>query len=161
MIAQQEAARLYFKYRRVTEMAVAVDPDQRTHRAFRVPYLEMLADDSSQTARWPYSATAEQLAGIRVDPTGELGRPTPIPEARDELNRRDGVTPTPEELQRRARGHQLLGLFLIDTDAIIRWHWVEAMERPEDMDTFPTASKVLSAAEAVARPRAADDRAHS
>ena len=150
VIAQREAARLYFKGRRVTEMVVAVDPEQRTHQAFRVPYLEMLADDARQNARWPYSATPEQLATIRVDPTGELGGPTPITEARDELNRRDRIALTPEELHRRSRGHQLLGLFLIDRDGLIRWHWVEAMERPEDMDTFPTASEVLGAAEIVA-----------
>jgi hypothetical protein len=149
VVAQLDAARLYFKSRRITDMVVAVDPEQRTHQAFRVPYLEMLADDATQTAQWPYSATTGQLAGIRVDPTGELGGPMPIPEARDELNRRDGVTPTSEELGRRAHGHQLLGLFLIDRNGMIRWHWVEAMERPEDLDTFPMASEVLSAAQGV------------
>ena len=57
--------------------------------------------------------------------------------------------PTSAELGRRAHGHQLLGLFLIDRNGMIRWHWVEAMERPEDIDTFPTASEVLSAAQGV------------
>ena len=159
VIAQKEPARLYFKRRQVTQMLVAVDPEQRTHQAFRVPYIEILAADTRQKGRWPYGATAEQMSNIRIDPTGELGGPRPIPEGRDELNRRDGVELTPEERQMRARGHQLLGLFLIDRDGVIRWRWVEAMERQDDVGTFPTASEVLSAVQVVASPSPAENRA--
>ena len=130
VIAQEEAARLYFKSRQITEMPVAVDPDQNTHRAFGVPFVEVLAADASQQAQWPYGATRENLNNIRIDPTGELGKPTSIPEAVDELNRRDGVELTSEQRQIRARGHQLLGLFLVDRDSYIRWRWVERWSDP-------------------------------
>ena len=87
VIAQREAAKLYFRSRQITEMLVAVDPDKGTHRAFGVPFVEVLAADASEKTQWPYGATREQLSKIRIDPTGELGKPTSIPEAVDELNR--------------------------------------------------------------------------
>jgi hypothetical protein len=129
------------------------------HRAFGVPYIELLRPDAPSTARWPYSATLEQLKIVRIDPTGELGAPMPIAQARAELNRRDGFEPTAEDRRMQARDTQLLGLFLIDKDAVIRWRWVEAMERPQDVGTFPTASELLQAAQTVASPSAADSGA--
>jgi hypothetical protein len=101
------------------------------------------------TAQWRYGATLEQLSSIRIDPTGELGGPRPIPEARAELNRGDGFEPTAEDRRMQARDTQLLGPFLIDKDAVFAGA-VEAMERPQDIGTFPTASQLLQAAQTLA-----------
>jgi len=152
VIAKKDHARLYFRGRQITPMLVAVDPEQSVHRSYRVPYLEILSSDNSRKPQWPYSTTAEQLRGVEIDPTGELGRPQPIPEGREELNKRDAFELTPEERVMRAKGHQLVGLFLIDREGVIRWRWVEAMESPEDIGRFPTASQVLTAAEALVSP---------
>jgi hypothetical protein len=40
-------------------------------------------------------------------------------------------------------------MFLIDRGGVIQWRWVEAMRRPEDVGTFPSASEMLGAAQSV------------
>ena len=96
-----------------------------------------------------HGLTQEQTLGVLIDPTRELGGPKPGGEARRELNRRDGYEPTPEEEEVRAGPQGLALMFLIDRGGVIRWRWVEAMRRPEDVGTFPSASELLGAAQSV------------
>ena len=148
IIAKKERAQLYFRYQPLS-LLVAADQEWSTHRAFGVPYVEVLRADAGSTARWPYGVTPEQLTGILIDPTRELGEARTILQGRAELNRRDGFEATPEDRQMQARDTQLVGLVLIDDAGIIRWRWVEAMERPQDVGTFPAASEILQAAQTV------------
>ena len=49
-----------------------------------------------------------------------------------------------------AHGTQLTGLFLIDRDATIRWSYVEAPNRPDELLNFPSDDEILGAARALA-----------
>ena len=135
-----ERARLYFKYR-PTRILIAADPDRATHRPFGVPTMGTL-----------HGLTQEEALGILIDPTGELGAPTPAGAARRELSRRDGYQTTPEEDEVRAGPQGLAVMYLIDIGGVVRWRWVEAMRRPEDVGTFPRGSELLSATQDAISP---------
>jgi hypothetical protein len=128
-----ERARLYFKYR-PTKLLIAADPDRASHRPFGIPTMGTL-----------HGLTQEQTLGILIDPTGELGGPTPAGAARRELSRRDGYETTPEEDEMRSGPQGLAVMYLIDAGGVIRWRWVEAMRCPEDIGTFPRGSELLTA----------------
>lgn len=146
--SDEERARVYFRAR-PTSLALAADATRSVHRAFRVPFLSIVSREAAVGPGWPQQATFEELRRVKLDPGGELGAPTPVPEARVELNRRDGFEMTFEDEHMRAQGHQWLGLFLIDRDGIIRWRWVEAMHSPETVRTFPAETELLDAARAI------------
>jgi peroxiredoxin len=71
-------ARLYFRYH-PARVAVAADPDLTTHRAYRLPKVEL-----------PWEA----VQSTRVNPTGELPEPLPVWEAAKALTRLDGFRAT-------------------------------------------------------------------
>src|SRR5437870_4934738 len=54
-----ERARQYFRYR-PTPVVLLSDPDCRTHRAFGVPHIEFLPQDSSEQPEWPLRASMAQ-----------------------------------------------------------------------------------------------------
>src|SRR6266540_3410904 len=62
-----ENARLYFKYR-PTRLRLAADPELITHRAYGVPKPP------------PTPEMMEAVAKVRINPTGELPAPLPIPD---------------------------------------------------------------------------------
>lgn len=134
-----ENARLYFKYR-PTRLQLAADPEMSTHQAFGVP------------RPVPTPALMEAIASTRINPTGELPEPLPIPEAGAALERLDGFTPTETdqaELQR--QWPQLKGQFLIDREGIVRWTSIEC-SGPDGiggLGKFPTLEEILTAIRAL------------
>lgn len=136
---QPDNARLYFKFR-PTRAPLAADPDLVTHRAYGLPHPPV---------------TPELLAAVsvvRINPTGELPEPLPVPEAGAALDRLHGFTPT--EVDRRdaeAQFPQLKGQFLIDRDGIVRWANIEASDGLAGLGKFPTDDEMLDAARGLAR----------
>jgi peroxiredoxin len=144
-----ERARLYFKYK-PARVLLGADPDAATHRAFRVPDVEVVANPT--TSQWPHRITLEEVSQVRVNPTGELPGPTPIFEAMERLNAKDGFEATEVDQQVAAvHGMQGVGHFLIDRQGIVRWTHLEAGERMADLVTFPGDAQILEAARALAR----------
>ena len=144
-----ERARLYFKYK-PARVLLGADPDAATHRAFRVPDVEVVANPT--TSQWPQRITLEEVSQVRVNPTGELPGPTPIFEAMERLNAKDGFEATEVDQQVAAvHGMQGVGHFLIDRQGIVRWTHLEAGERMADLVTFPGDAQILEAARALAR----------
>jgi hypothetical protein len=87
----------------------------------------------------------------RVNPKGVLPEPANIPAAMDMLNKQEGFQPTEVDQQiMAAHGTQLTGFFLIDRDATIRWSYVEAPNRPDELSNFPSDDQILGAARALA-----------
>jgi len=138
-----ERARLYFKYRPV-QVLLAADPEAGTHRAFGLPAGEIV-EDASQSA-WPLRVTLNELLSARVN-HAELPAPSDPFAANDMLNRRDGFEPTDVDQQvAAAHGTQLAGYFLIDRNGIIRWLFIEAAARADDLTKFPSEEEILAAA---------------
>jgi len=110
---EAENARLYLKFR-PTRMRMASDPELSTHRAYGVPRPAVTPE------------FMEALGTTKINPTGELREPLPIPEAATTLARMDGYTETPVDQAEMARQWpQLKGQFLIDRDGIVRWVNIE------------------------------------
>lgn len=135
-----ENARLYFKFR-PTRAPLAADPELITHRAFGLP-------------RPP--ATLEFVAGVqqtRVNPTGELPEPLPIPEAMKALDKIHGFTPSAVDRQEAERQFpQLKGQVLVDREGIVRWVNIEgATEGLAGVGKFPTDEMLVEVARTLAR----------
>jgi peroxiredoxin len=134
-----ENARLYFRFR-PTRAPLAADADLISHRAYGLPHP---------------SATPELMAAMeqtRVNPTGELSQPLPIPAAAAALDQIDGFSPS--EVDRRdleRQFPQLKGQFLVDRDGIVRWVNVEAAEGLAGLGRFPTDDELVAAARALRR----------
>jgi len=139
-----DRARLYFKYR-PAQVLLAADPEANTHRSFRVPAGEIVENESD--AAWPLRITLGQLQAVRVNPTGELPAPQNPFAANETLNQQDGFEPTEIDQQIAAvHGTQLGGYFLIDRDGVIRWLFIEAAERIDDLTKFASEEEILAAA---------------
>jgi peroxiredoxin len=136
---EPENARLYFKFR-PTRLRMASDPELTTHRAFRVPKPE------------PTPEMIREMETTRVNPTGELPEPLPIPEAAKVLQEMDGYTYTPADLADIDRQWpQLKAMFMIDRDGIVRWMDIEcAAEGMAGIGKLPSEEVILNAARACA-----------
>jgi peroxiredoxin len=142
-----ERARLYFKYK-PARVLLGADPDAATHRAFRLSPVQVIADPA--TSQWPLRITIAEVSQVRVNPTGELSGPTPVFEAMESLNAKDGFEATEVDQQIAAvHGMQGVGHFLIDRQGIVRWTHLEAGERMADLVTFPRDEQILEAARAL------------
>jgi hypothetical protein len=139
-----ERARLYFKYR-PARVLLAADPEAETHRAFGVPAIAIVEDESATS--WPQSATMGQLLAVKMNPTGELPAPQNPFAAMETLDKQDGFEPTEADRQiAAAHGTQMTGHFLIDREGIVRWLQIEAAERIGDLSKFPSDDEILRAA---------------
>jgi hypothetical protein len=132
-----ENARLYFRFH-PPKLSVAADSNLTTHRLYGVP------------APWR-SAIAEAFRAIRVNPSGELSSPLPIPEASATLSRLEGFAPTPRDREDAAQPYlQFLGQFLVDRNGIIRWTNVEcAKEGLAGLGKFPSDEELVQAVRAL------------
>lgn len=139
-----ERARLYFRYH-PTPVTLLSDPHCEVHRAFGIPRIEFLPDDGP-AGRWP-RVRPQDFALARIDPAGELGRPTQPLEANDVLNRKDGfeLTAADQEIFN-AHGTQFAGQFLVDREGVVRWSWTEAPGAAEELCRFPGLPEILAAA---------------
>ena len=135
-----EHARLFFRLR-PTRLPLAADPDLITHRAYGVPKPEVTPE------------LMQAITTVRINPSGELPEPLPVPDASSALDRLDEFTPTATDLQDKERQFpQLKGQFLVDRDGIIRWVNIEcANEGLAGIGKFPTAEEFLAAARALPR----------
>jgi peroxiredoxin len=139
-----ERARLYFRYRPVP-ITLLSDPHCETHKAFGIPRIEFLPEEG-EPGQWPRTRP-QDFAAARIDPTGELGRPTQPMEANAVLNRKDAfeLTKVDEEIIE-AHGMQAAGHFLIDREGVVRWRWTEAPQSANELCRFPRAEEMLDAA---------------
>ena len=136
---EPENARLYFKFR-PTRLRMASDPELTTHRAFRVPKPEATP------------ALMQALESTRINPTGELPEPLPVPEAAKALQALDGYTYTPTDVADIDRQWpQLKAMFMIDREGIVRWMDIEcATEGMAGIGKLPSEEVILDAARACA-----------
>lgn len=135
-----ENARLYFKFR-PTRLRLAADPELATHRAYGLPRAA------------PTLELMQQFASVRINPTGELPEPLPIPEAAAAIGKFDGYTSNETDqadLQR--QWPQLKGQFLVDRDRIVGWAYIEcATEGLAGIGKSPSEEEILAAARALPR----------
>jgi peroxiredoxin len=131
-------ARLYFKFR-PTRLTLGADPQLTTHRSYGVPRPE------------PTPELMSMVEKIRVNPTGELPEPLPIPAVGAALDKLDGFQRTPtDEREAASMFTQMKGQFLIDRDGIVRWANIECAKGLADFGKFPTHDELLTAARIVA-----------
>jgi peroxiredoxin len=135
-----ENARLYFKFR-PTRIRLAADPELVTHRAYGLP----------KPAATP--EMMEAMGSLRINPTGELPEPLPVPEAAMALARMDGYVNTQtDQADLDRQWPQLKGQFLIDRDGIVRWANIECAGGLAEVGKFPSDEEILTAARSLPRP---------
>jgi hypothetical protein len=85
------------------------------------------------------------IENTRINPTGELTEPMPIPAAAQALDKLHGFTPTETDRQESERHMtQLKGQFLVDRDGIVRWANIEtASEGLAGLGKFPTEQQLV------------------
>jgi peroxiredoxin len=143
-----DRARLYFRNSR-TGVHIGADPERRVHEAWAVPKIEIVTAEA-RTRPWPIQTTIDEFLSERINPTGEMPEAVSPLESNDVLNRLDGFKTTPVDDQIRERhGTQLVGLFLIDRDGIVRWRYLEAEASPADIGKIPGSSEIVEAASRV------------
>ena len=144
---QEERARQYFQYR-PTRVLLAADPDVRTHQAFGLPKIGFLPDDTSPgELKWPQRTTMATFRSAKFNPEGLFPEPLDALSANEYLNKQEGFVLTQAD-QEIVAAHvtQLTGIFLIDRDATIRWAYVEAPNRPDELLNFPSDDEIVAAA---------------
>jgi peroxiredoxin len=137
---QPDNARLYFKYRPI-RLRLAADPELTTHRAYGLPQETMTPE------------LIKTLEATRINPSGELPEPLPIPEAMKTLGNMDKYAPTDtDRADMKQQGGQLKGQFLIDRQGIVRWADIECTdEGPAGLGKLPTPDEILAAARTLPR----------
>jgi hypothetical protein len=93
------------------------------------------------------------LESTRINPTGELPEPLPIPEAAMAIAKLDGYTENQtDQTDMERQWPQLKGQFLIDRDGIVRWANIEcATEGLAGMGKFPSEEEIIAAARSLPR----------
>jgi peroxiredoxin len=127
-------ARLYYKFR-PTPLPLAVDPELATHRSYGVPRPE------------PTPQLMQEMATVRINPTGELQQPMHIEQVSAALARIDGYEKTETDKSDEAQQFtQLKGQFFIDPGGVIRWANIEcAREGLAGLGKFPTSEELVAA----------------
>jgi hypothetical protein len=99
----------------------------------------------------PTPELLEIVEQVRINPSGELPEPLPIPAASEALNKLDGFQPTATDLREaESTFSQLKGQFLIDRRGIVRWANLECgKEGAAGIGKFPTHDELLDAAKLV------------
>lgn len=137
-----EPVRRYYRLR-PPRLRLATDPERAVHRAYGLP-MPLYA-----------GAYTELREATRINPTGELPEPTPIPAAMKRLDEMDGLPDLPEAKAVmgafKKRDYAMhVGHFLVDRAGIVRWTWVESPS-PTDVTQygrFPTDDEILTAVRA-------------
>ncbi len=132
-------ARLYFKFR-PTRLRMAADPELTTHRLYGVP------------RPVPTPEFMEAVATVRINPSGELPEPLPIPEASVALAKMDKYETNPtDQADLERQFPQLKAQFLIDRDGVVRWANIECADGMTGLGKFPSDQVILEAAKALSR----------
>ena len=137
-----EPVRRYYRLR-PPRLRLATDPERAVHRAYGLP-MPLYA-----------GAYTELREATRINPTGELPEPIPIPAAMKRLDEMDGLPDLPEAKAVmgafKKRDYAMhVGHFLVDRAGIVRWTWVESPS-PTDVTQygrFPTDDEILTAVRA-------------
>jgi peroxiredoxin len=146
-----ERARQYFQYR-PTRVLLAADPEVQTHRAFGLPSVEIVPDDTDPaTLQFPRRMAMTPFLALKFNPTGELAEPMNIPQASEMLNQKDGFELTEADQRMASQPPQLTGHFLIDARGTIRWARVEGEHGPTDLVSYPSDDAIMAAVEALPR----------
>lgn len=141
--------RLYFRYH-PARFALAADETAATHRAFGVPRVEVLTSSDPDAAEWPRTITTAHVDSLLINPGGIFPEPILAHEAAAIMNRADAYEPTDVDLQVHDQyWTQLDGLFLIDRNGVVRWRYIEAIDDPTGLGTFPSEAELLAAASAL------------
>jgi peroxiredoxin len=135
-----ENARLYFRFR-PTRLRLAADPDLSTHRAYGLPKPPVTPE------------LMQAYQSVRINPTGDLPHPLPVPEAAAALDRLVPHTSTETDTADSERQFpQLTGEFLVDREGVVRWARIEcAKEGMAGIGKFPTDEEILAAVRALPR----------
>lgn len=134
-------ARLYYG-RLNMSMALAVDPEWRTHRQYGLSRPKMTLGKTE----WPNKVNPKDLLSLRVNPTGELAKPVRLINANRAVNRIEGFKPDAVDRKIQSQhGNTGAGFTLIDKDGIIRWRWLEGETGFKDVAKFPTEEQILTA----------------
>jgi peroxiredoxin len=133
-----DRARLYFRYH-PTSVPVAADPELSIHRSYGLHEMPMTP------------LTVLRMLTARVNPTGELPKPTSLLKVGGILDRMDEFETTETDRgDKRRQARQLVGRFLIDRDGIVRWVNIEgAQEGPAGIGKFPSDEELLAVARAL------------
>ena len=140
-----EPVRRYFAIR-PPRLRLATDPERAVHRSYGVPMPLYVG------------AYTELRETTRINPTGELPEPMPVPAAMKRLNEMEGFDEIPEvkavmdEFPKRDFAMHV-GHFLVDRSGVVRWTWVESPS-PEDLTQYgrlPTDDEILTAVRAAGR----------
>lgn len=146
VVTPRDRAQTYFRYR-PTSLLVASDPDVATYRSYGVPMIEFTEDEDD----WPRKVSGATMMATRIDASGELAAPMPIPEASEALNLKDGYEVTAAENEAVNRHPTPLdSSFLIDRDGIVRWIHVEARDSVGEFGRLPSMESILDAGRALA-----------
>jgi hypothetical protein len=94
------------------------------------------------------SELMEMVGNTRINPTGELAEPLPIPAAGAALAALDSYKPTAtDQREQEATFTQLAGQFLIDRDGIVRWAEIECgKEGLSGFGKHPSRAELIEAA---------------
>jgi peroxiredoxin len=133
-----ENARLYYKFR-PTPLTLGADPKLTSHRSYGVPKPE------------PTPELEQEIARVRVNPTGEFAEPVSLDTAAAALIARDPYRPNATDLRESESNFtQLKGQFIIDRDGVVRWTNIECgKEGLSGLGKFPTDDELLIAARVV------------
>ena len=131
-------ARLYFSFR-PTRLTMGADPHLTTHKSYGVPRPE------------PTPEFFGMVMNTRINPTGELPEPLPVPNAATALNEKDGFQFTETDRREGATTFtQMKGQFLIDRTGVVRWANIECgKEGLPGIGKFPTHDELMAAARLV------------
>ena len=141
----RERAQFYFRNDR-SGVRIGADPDRQVHAAYAVTKIEIVTAEA-RSAPWPVQTTIEEFLSARVNPTGEMAAPVNPLESNDVLNALDGFQPTEADDHIRGQhGTQLVGLFLIDRDGVVRWRYLEGETTPADIGRLPGPAEIVEAA---------------
>jgi peroxiredoxin len=146
---QLERARLYNR-QWPSPVLLLADPDAVSHQAFAVPAPAVASRAAGGRSEWPWQDTVERLSTVHINSPSEPTEQVLLFEANDHLNKRDGFELTDADRHsQQAHGTQLIGYFGIDREGVVRWRYLEAERRPEDIGTLPTQADLLVAGRAL------------
>jgi len=138
-----ERAKLYFRLRRPA-MTLLADPAMETHRAYRLPRFEI----TQGPTEWPHRLNEADLATVKINPFEELSKPVPLAVAGRLLDKKDGfIYAAGDQDEANVTWNQLGGLFLIGSDGVVRWSFVENEIGPDSTTGFVSEADIVAASE--------------
>jgi hypothetical protein len=146
---QLARAQIYTRHR-PNPLLLLADPEAVSHRAFAVPAPAIAPQAAGGRSEWPWQDTVERLSTVHINSPDEPAEQIPLFEANERLNERDRFELTDADRHsQQAHGTQLIGYFGIDREGVVRWRYLEAERRPEDIGTLPTEADLLAAGRAL------------